>query len=135
MNVDDALNAEGLTFLTDRHLATLSTIAPDGSLHVVAVGFTVADGVVRIITGDGTQKVRNVERDGRATVAQVEGARWVSIAGTATIERDPEAVARAVELYAARYKQPRVNPQRVVIRIEPHKLLASAGLRSKGVNA
>jgi PPOX class probable F420-dependent enzyme len=135
MNLDAALNVDGRRFLTDRHLATLSTIAPDGSLHVVAVGFTVADGVVRIITGDGTQKVRNVERDGRATVAQVEGAQWVSIGGVATIERDPAAVARAVELYAARYRQPRVNPQRVVIRIEPHKLLASSGLRSKGVNA
>ena len=44
-----------------------------------------------VITTDGTQKVRNVERDGRATVAQVEGPRWLSIAGSAHIERDAEA--------------------------------------------
>ena len=34
------LDSELLTFLTERHLATLSTVRRDGSLHVVAVGFT-----------------------------------------------------------------------------------------------
>ena len=55
--------------MADRHLATLSTIGPAGGIHVVAVGFTCADGVVRIITSDGSQKVRNVERDPRVAVA------------------------------------------------------------------
>lgn len=122
------LTAEGRRFVADRHLATLSTIAPRGGIHVVAVGFTFADGIVRIITSDGSQKVRNVERDPRATVAQVDGAGWLSIAGRARIERDPDAVALAVSLYAARYRQPRPNPSRVVIRIEPERLLGSAGL-------
>ncbi|WOQ69602.1 pyridoxamine 5'-phosphate oxidase family protein [Microbacterium limosum] len=40
---------------------------------------------MRIITSDGTQKVRNIERDPRATVAQVSGAQWVSIAGRAVV--------------------------------------------------
>ena len=122
------LTEEGLAFVADSHLATLSTIGPDAGIHVVAVGFTLADGVVRIITNDGSQKVRNIERDGRATVAQVAGPRWLSIAGRATIERDPEAVARAVALYAARYRPPRPNPTRVVIRLEPGRVLGSAGL-------
>lgn len=125
----DTLSEEGRRFVSDYHLATLSTLGRDGGLHVVAVGFTVSEGVVRIITSDGTQKVRNVERDGRATVAQVAGPQWLSIAGHATIERSPEAVAHAVELYAQRYRQPRVNPKRVVIRIEPERVLGSAGLR------
>ena len=34
------LPAEALTFLAERHLATLTTLRPDGSPHVVAVGFT-----------------------------------------------------------------------------------------------
>lgn len=124
------LTADGLRFVTDRHLATLSTVGPTGALHVVAVGFTHVDGVVRIITGDGGQKVRNVERDPRASVAQVDGARWLSLAGPAVVERDAEAVAHAVALYAARYRQPRPNPQRVVIRIDVEQILASAGLRA-----
>lgn len=124
------LSDDGLRFVTDRHLATLSTIGPSGSIHVVAVGFTYVDGVVRIITGDGGQKVRNVERDPRATVAQVAGPQWLSIAGTAVVERGAAEVAHAVELYAQRYRPPRANPRRVVVRITPERILGSAGLRA-----
>jgi F420H(2)-dependent biliverdin reductase len=123
-----ALTDDGLAFVSDYHLATLSTIARDGLIHVVAAGFTLDDGVVRVITSDGTQKVRNIERDPRATVAQVAGPRWLSIAGRATIERDPGAVARAEALYAERYRPPRVNPRRVVIRLEPETVMGSRGL-------
>jgi len=123
-----ALTDDGRRFVSDYHLATLSTIGPTGGIHVVAVGFTYVDGVVRIITSDGSQKVRNIERDGRATVAQLSGPQWLSIAGTGVIERGPEAVVYAVSLYAARYRQPRPNPRRVVIRITPEKALGSAGL-------
>jgi len=114
--------------LRDRHLATLSTMGRDGGIHVVAVGFTVHDGVVRVITMDGSQKVRNVERDPRATVAQVAGPQWLSIAGNAVIERDADAVALAERLYAQRYRTPQPNPRRVVIRIDPDRVLGSAGL-------
>jgi len=124
MDLTDA----GIAFVTDRHLATLSTIAPSGLIHAVAVGFTVDGGFVRIITSDGSQKVRNIERDGRATVAQVAGPAWLSIAGRAEIERDADAVAHAVALYTARYRPPRVNPRRVVIRLAPERVLGSTGL-------
>ena len=36
----DELGEDGLSFLAERHLATLTTLRPDGSPHVVAVGFT-----------------------------------------------------------------------------------------------
>ena len=123
-----SLTARGLRFVTERHLATLSTVGPQGDLHVVAVGFTYVDGVVRIITSGGSQKVRNVQRDHRATIAQVSGPEWVSIAGRAVVERDPESVDLAVRLYAERYRQPRENPTRVVIRIDPERILGSAGV-------
>lgn len=129
MTALESLTEDGVRFITERHLATLSTIGPHGDIHVVAVGFTVDEGIVRIITGDSTQKVRNVERDGRATVAQVSGPQWLSIAGSAMIEREPDAVAHAVELYTRRYRQPRVNPTRVVIRITPERVMTSANLR------
>lgn len=123
-----ALAPDGHRFVSDYHLATLSTLAPSGLLHVVAVGFTFVDDVVRIITMDGSQKVRNVERDPRATVAQISGPQWLSIAGHATVTRDPDAVAYAVELYAARYRQPQPNPRRVAIELRPEKIMGSAGL-------
>lgn len=122
------LTPEGLAFVTDRHLATLSTMGPGGLIHTVAVGFTWHDGVVRVITRDGSQKVRNIERDGLATVGQVAGPQWLSLAGRATVTRDPEAIARAVELYAGRYRQPQPNPLRVAIELVPERALGSAGL-------
>lgn len=124
-----ALTDTGRSFFADYHLATLSTNGADGGIHVVAVGYTLdAEGVIRIITMDGSQKVRNIERDARATVAQVAGPYWASIAGIAVIERESDAVAHAVALYAARYRQPQPNPRRVVIRLTPQKVLGSAGL-------
>ena len=65
-------------FLSERHLATLTTLRPDGTPHVVAVGFTWDDEaqLVRVITNGTSKKARNV-RDGspRAVVAQVDGRR------------------------------------------------------------
>ena len=47
----DQLDDDVLTFLRERHLATLTTLRTDGSPHVVAVGFSYdADGTGR--TGD-----------------------------------------------------------------------------------
>ena len=41
MSLDlDALPADVLDFLTERHLATLTTLRRDGTPHVVPVGFT-----------------------------------------------------------------------------------------------
>ena len=124
------LTPDALRFVADRHLAMLSTIARDGTIHQVAVGFTLHDGVVRIITRDGSQKVRNVERDSRVTVGQVDGGRWISFVGTAVVERERDAITLAENLYAERYRQPQPNPQRVVIRIDVDRVLGSSGMRT-----
>jgi PPOX class probable F420-dependent enzyme len=118
-----------ITFVTDRHLAILSTHTKTGDIHSVPVGFTLEDGVIRIITGDGTQKVLNAERGGQATVAQVDGPRWITLIGTPSVNRHPGAVAHAVDLYAKRYRQPSVNPQRVVIEIVVERVMGSSGLK------
>lgn len=116
-------------FLTEYHLGVLSTISRDGRVHAVPVGFTYLDGVVRVIGSRGTQKFVNAERSGRASVASVDGARWLSFEGVARITDDREAVARAVDLYTARYRQPRENPDRVVLEMRVERVLGSGGLR------
>ena len=122
------LTHDAHAFLAERHLGTLSTTRRDGTLHVCAVGFTWdADAaLVRVITHDRSQKVRNVERTGRAAVAQVDGGRWLSLEGPARIARDPEAVAEAVTRYTARYQEPRPNAERVAIEITVERVLGRA---------
>ena len=123
-----------LGFLAARHLATLTTIRPDGAPHVVAVGFTFDDGgpgrpVARVITNEGSRKVANRERAGgtaRAAVAQVAGPNWLSLEGPARVSRDPSVIADAVARYARRYQEPRRNPRRVVIEIDVERMLGRA---------
>jgi PPOX class probable F420-dependent enzyme len=122
------LTADAHAFLAERHLGTLSTTRGGGTVHVCAVGFTWDPdaALVRVITNDGSQKVRNVERTGRAAVAQVDGGRWLSLEGPAHIARDPEAVAEAVTRYTARYQEPRPNAERVAIEITVERVLGRA---------
>lgn len=81
----------------------------------------------RIITGGGSVKVRNVDAapDARVAVCQVDGRRWSTIEGTARISRDDAEIADAVQRYAARYRQPRISPERVAIVIAVRRLLGS----------
>jgi PPOX class probable F420-dependent enzyme len=119
------LTPESLAFLTERHLATLTTLRPDGTPHVVAVGFTwdPGAGLARVITDGGSRKVAHARATGRAVVAQVDGPRWLALEGAATVSSDPARVAEAVQRYAARYREPRVNPTRVVIEIVVDRVL------------
>jgi PPOX class probable F420-dependent enzyme len=123
------LGAGALEFLTERHLATLTTLRADGSPHVVPVGVTFdpATGTARVITSGTSTKARNV-RAGRSRVAvcQVEGRRWLTLEGAAVVREDAASVADAETRYARRYRQPRENPARVVIEISVDRVLGNA---------
>jgi PPOX class probable F420-dependent enzyme len=114
-----ALDGRLLDFLHEHHLGTLATLRADGSPHVAPVGFSYDGdaGLVRIITFERAQKVRNVDGGGRAAVSQVDGRRWVTLEGEARVVRDPTAVAGAVAAYSARYRTPGERPDRVAIEI------------------
>jgi PPOX class probable F420-dependent enzyme len=115
-------------FLTERHLATLTTLRADGSPHVVAVGFTYspAERLVRVITFASAVKVRNAARGGRAAVCQVDGGRWLTLEGTARVTSDPADVATAVGMYAARYREPGERDDRVALEIVVDRMLGRA---------
>ena len=78
---------------------------------------------MRVITREGSQKVRNVERTGRAAVAQVDGGRWLSLEGPARVAREADAVADAVARYTTRYQEPRPSTERVAIEISVERVL------------
>lgn len=122
------LSPEVSAFLAERHLATLTTLRPDGSPHVVAVGFTwePSRGVARIITFAGSVKARNAAAGGRAAVAQVDGKRWLSLEGPVRLSAGADEVAAAVAAYAVRYRPPKQRVDRVVIEIDVERVLGRA---------
>jgi len=126
VTLDDAASA----FVAERHLATLTTLRPDGSPHVVAVGFTwdAAAGLARVITFAPSRKARNVlaAPGGRAAVSQVDGGRWLTLEGPAVVTDDPARVAEGVRRYAARYRDPKERDDRVVIEIQVDRVLGRA---------
>ena len=121
------LSAAALEFVTVRHLATLTTLRPDGSPHVVPVGFTWDPEalVARVITSGTSRKARNAAAGTRAVLCQVDGRHWLSLEGTARVLDDRASVADAVQRYAARYRVPRENPERVVIEIAVDRVLGN----------
>ena len=121
------LTEDGIRFVTERHLATLSTLSGNGSIHTVPVGFTLHDGTAFIITSRSSQKVLNARRSGHSTICQVEVACWITLIGQAEVLDHPESIALAVTRYAARYRQPRVNPERVAIAVRVERMLGSSG--------
>ncbi len=121
------LSPEALEFLGVRHLATLTTQRRDGSPHVTPVGFTWDAGalVARVITSRTSQKAVNAARGGRAAVCQVEGRHWLTLEGDVRVVDDAATVADAERRYAARYREPRPNPQRVVVEITVDRVLGN----------
>ncbi|MBV8862398.1 MAG: F420-dependent biliverdin reductase [Mycobacterium sp.] len=130
------LTNDALAFLTERHLAMLTTLRADNSPHVVAVGFTFdpKTHIARVITTGGSQKAVNAERGGVAVLSQVDGARWLSLEGRASVNKAVDAVRDAELRYAQRYRTPRVNPRRVVIEVEIERVLGSSDLLTRAAD-
>ena len=65
------LTNDAMAFLTERHLAMLTTLRSDDSPHVVAVGFTFdpVTHVARVITTGGSQKAVNADQRGIAVLS------------------------------------------------------------------
>lgn len=120
------------SFWTERRLATLTTVRPDGTPHVVAVGVTVdfEAGLARVITFSTSVKAKLIRAAGDkgvpVAVCQLEGPRWSTLEGRAVLRDDPESVRDAENRYAARYRQPKPNPLRVVLEIAVERVLGNA---------
>jgi F420H(2)-dependent biliverdin reductase len=127
------LTNDALAFLTERHLAMLTTLRADHSPHVVAVGFTFdpKTHIARVITTGGSQKAVNADRGGVAVLSQVDGARWLSLEGSASVNGEIDAVRDAELRYAQRYRTPRENPRRVVIEVQVERVLGSSDLLAR----
>ena len=100
---------EIVSFLEERHTATLCTLYPDGSVHAVGMWYGLVDQHVAMESKAKAQKVLNLRRDPRVTVLIETGDRYeelrgVSMIGTARIIEDHEYLFRVGVSVFERYQ-------------------------------
>jgi PPOX class probable F420-dependent enzyme len=126
MDIDDAR-----AFLSDHRHSVLHTFRSDGRPQLSPITHAVdADGRVLVSSREPAYKVRNLQRDPRATVLAMSDTfygDWVQIDGTATIVHLPEAMDLLVDYYRRaagehpdwdEYRSAMEQDRRVMIRID-----------------
>jgi PPOX class probable F420-dependent enzyme len=129
--------AEIAELLGSERVAVVSSIGPRGWPHSMPLWFVARDGEVWIWTYAKSQKVRNLERDPRATVLIETGdeygeLRGVMIEAEAELHRDPGTVLGFAEELTLRYAEGMTSvdgdaralleaqaPKRVAIQFKP----------------
>jgi PPOX class probable F420-dependent enzyme len=90
-------DAELWTFIEAQKSVQFATIGRDGAPHLVPLWFAIDDGAIVLETFTKSQKVKNLERDARATLLFEDGSvynelRGASISGKVELVRDVERV-------------------------------------------
>ncbi|HXR61074.1 MAG TPA: pyridoxamine 5'-phosphate oxidase family protein [Solirubrobacterales bacterium] len=103
-------DAELRELLGEERIAVVSSLGPRGWPHSMPLWFVPRDGVVWIWTYAKSQKVRNLERDPRATVLVEAGRSYEELRGAmfeseAVIHRDFETVLGFAEELTVRYAE------------------------------
>jgi hypothetical protein len=107
---------EVLAFLQEQRTVTCATAGPRAWPHLMPLWYVVRDGEIWAWTYGTSQKVRNLERDARATL-QVEAGdsydqlRGVMIEADAVIHRELDVVIPLGLELMARYAPPETDPE------------------------
>ena len=126
------LTTEMKQFVTERHLASLTLVTPEGRPHVTPVGFTLDEDqkLVRVITWAGSMKSKILTRADtplRAAVSQVDGGRWITLEGKAIVTDDMERCLEGTRRYAQRYSEPKDRgDDRRVIELSVERIMGRA---------
>jgi len=120
--------------------ASLATVLPDGTPHVVPVWFVIdGDQVVFTIPADSV-KGRNIQRDPRVALVvddEEPPYAFVHLRGTAAISTDPADLRRFATLIGGRYMgQDRAGefgrrngvPGELLIRVTPHRVIINTNV-------
>ncbi len=121
MNRRDAIkmtDEEALAFLEEQGTVICATNGHDGFPHLMPLWYVVRDGTLWAWTYAKAQKVRNLERDPRATLQVEAGETYDQLRGLmlrteAVLHRDDETKAGFVAELSARYAPPGVDPEAV----------------------
>jgi PPOX class probable F420-dependent enzyme len=120
------------------YVGTVTTIRPDGSPHSTIVWVDIRDGVVGFNTARGRMKVRNLQRDPRASLLVVDpndSYKWVAVSGRVELTDDgaDAQIDKLAKKYvgADTYPWRRPDEQRVTVWITAEKV-DSAGFEDPG---
>jgi PPOX class probable F420-dependent enzyme len=117
------------TFLERSRTATMATVGPDGTPHLVAMWYAVIDGQIWFETKGRAQKVLNLRRNPRLTCLIEDGLtydmlRGVSLEGTAEIVEDPERIWDVGVSVWERYSGPYSEEVKPLVEFMLHKRVA-----------
>jgi PPOX class probable F420-dependent enzyme len=106
---------EALAFLDEERTVICATNGHDGFPHLMPLWYVVRDGTLWAWTYAKSQKIKNLERDPRASLQVEAGESYEQLRGLmlrteAVLHRDPDTVLGFVEELAARYAPPGADP-------------------------
>ncbi|HET6499741.1 MAG TPA: PPOX class F420-dependent oxidoreductase [Amycolatopsis sp.] len=122
-------NEEIATFIEAGRTATMATVGPDGTPHLVAMWYAVLDGQIWFETKAKAQKVVNLRRDDRITCLIEDGRgydelRGVSLEGRGVISDDPAELWRVGVSVWERYHGPYTDEVKPAVEMLLHKRVA-----------
>jgi PPOX class probable F420-dependent enzyme len=122
---------EAARFLDEQTTVICATNGPDGWPHLMPLWYVLRDGTVWAWTYAKSQKVRNLDRDRRATLQVEDGDRYEELRGVmlrceAVVHRDVDEVGAFGTELTARYSGTGVDPAefREVVRAQAAKRVA-----------
>ena len=122
---------EVTAFLADERVMNVATFGPDGWPHLTSLWYVMRDGDPWIWTYAKSQKVKNLERDDRATTLVESGTEYAELKGVmfktrAHIERATDKVIDFAEELFAKYQgtQPGAEGMRDALRAQATKRVA-----------
>jgi PPOX class probable F420-dependent enzyme len=120
---------EVAAFVESSRTATMATVGPTGTPHLVAMWYAVIDGQIWFETKSRSQKAVNLRRDDRITCMIEDGLtydtlRGVSLEGRGTIVEDPDALwAVGINVWE-RYNGPYTEEARPLVEFMLNKRVA-----------
>ena len=115
-------------FLDEQRIVSAATLGRDGWPHVMPLWYVMREGDLWVWTYAASQKVRNLERDPRATLLVEAGEDYEELRGVmlrteAVIERDPDFVtALGLAIYARYFDDVPHDVQASVVRQAPKRV-------------
>ena len=122
------LSDEAKSVLDAPNFATIATIGPDGAPHASVVWVDRDDGTILCSSQSDRQKVRNLQRDSRVSVAIFDGENpyySIEIRGSADLVADPERTLpqRLSQKYLGQDPPPEPGTLRVIVRVTPDAVI------------